>query len=479
MILIIATLLSAASLVLILLDAQPPAVQILSFVAGASLFVIVLMREFPKPDKIYTWIAKKHAIFILIPFLLVLNIVSKKYEHVWDVSELKLFALRSETIEFVKKINDPVRIIIFLRSDDKTVPYAQWLKDQLSKYTPNIVIEIKNINKEILLTRNYDVKKSGETVLVTGSNWVKVAGFREELILYGLMRVLYRQDAAICFMTGHGEPQVVDESDDGISSLKELLDSLGYKTGFVSFLGDNARTIHEKCGAVVDICPKGRFIPAEERLFGELADSDIPLFIAVNPPTPAELELVLEKSGVSFLDKIIVDENNLGRKQPLTDLIMTQLAGHPINEDIGEYIYMPETQSISAVNDHDVAWNVLIETPLDKAIHYMGEDTGKERLVLAVVGEKGGSRKFVLFGSGKPFLNENISFGGNKQIFLNSVRWLLNEENIELVKGRQQAETSISITERGLEWAKRFSFYFFPGAMFLTTLIILGVHRKS
>lgn len=156
------------SLGVIALNVQPVWIQLLAFAINAALFLTTLFKEASKSGTSKTFLAKiQSRSFLIISFfvLITINIICKKYDTVFDLSKSKVYALRPETISWIQKIKDPTDILIFLRRDDKTVTYAEWLQKQINQSTDKVHIEIKNINQEISLTQKYDVHQTGEVVL--------------------------------------------------------------------------------------------------------------------------------------------------------------------------------------------------------------------------------------------------------------------------------------------------------------------------
>mgnify|MGYP003967707469 CR=1 FL=1 len=114
----------------------------------------------------------------------IVNIFARYNDKVFDVSWYQLYSLRPQSVDWLKKIEEPIEILIFLRSSDKTFAYAEWFQEETTKLTPNLKVKIQNINKDISLARRYNVTKTGEAVLVSGDQWIKVNNFKDLDLLY-------------------------------------------------------------------------------------------------------------------------------------------------------------------------------------------------------------------------------------------------------------------------------------------------------
>ncbi len=472
---IITTLMTFVAIGLIFFNVQPVWIQLVAFATSATLFLIMIVRNLPKPQNIRHWFQKKSFLIISLSILVVLNVVARRYDHVFDLSKSKLYSLHSETIEWLKKIHDPVRILIFISSDDKTFAYAEWLQKEIDHHASSIHVEIKSINKEITLAQRYEVKQTGETVLLSGDQWVKVADFKEQSLTQGLMRLLSKSSSVLCFLIGHGEPDIDDPSPEGLGELKKYLSNIGYKIRPVSLLQENTGELSKNCGLLFVMSPRTAFLPQEEEDFQALLQQPLPVFSTLDPPVSQAVTKIFEKKGVSFSKNLVINRTNVSRKIPITDILLNQYGLNPILKNLKLGIYLSQTQSMET-RDTETLWSSVLQTPAGddsfRLLEKEHEDHGA--LTLAAAGTEKEKPHYVIFGSGRSFLSRHLSFGDNRQLLLNSVRWLLDEEagkaeNILF----DSSEKYMDISPKTLFWIKNVSFYFLPGIALLVCSFIL------
>ncbi len=473
---IIATVSTVVSLALAAFHVEPVWVPYLSFSVSCGLFILALIFETKRSPKAAVWLSKRYVFIVILIAMLAVNFLGRLYEHVWDLSEAKPYTLRQETIDWLAKITEPVDIFIFLSRDDKLAPYSEWLKQQFSKYAKNFKVEIKNINMEVALANKYGVTQPGETVMVSPSNWVKVRGFNENTILSGLMKLLFKQDSVICFAVEHGEPDIEDPSSDGLKAAADLFGGIGYKVKALSISTEDSY-LSSSCGVVVFISPKTAFSRAEEETFMRMLNEGVPLFMALDPPVSETLIDTLSNKGIKASGDMLVNPDNYKKKMAITDIIFRPLTSHQITSGLTQRLYIPQTQSFDVDSKKYSELLVLDSGQGYRLLKDKGPSAGT--FIIAITAENDGKPNMVLFGSGRPFINKNLSFGDNANLLLNSVKWLLNEETVGNIKPHMFADTRLELSASELNWYKIFSFYIMPSLAFMFLATIWIIHRKS
>jgi hypothetical protein len=473
------------SLGLIIADVRPLWIQLVAFAVSLSLFIMALFRELPHPAKMNRWFKKRIFLILSITFLLVINLLARQYESIHDVSESKIYSLRPKTIEWLNKISDPVRIMIFLRSDDKTAHYADWLQKQVDQHTDKISVEVRNINKDVVLAQRYEVKSTGETVLIAGDHWIKVGNFKEDILVQGLIRLLSKSDSMLCFLTGHGEADLEDGRAEGLSELKKALNDLGYQTKTVTLINDSPDELLEQCSLLILISPRTNFLEQEEVVIKELFNSSLPFLLALDPPTPLSIRTVLHEEGIDLSQAMVINKENFKKKFPVTDIVLPLYLSHPILKNIRQKVYLPHVQSLHIQSGSSVQrkimWDPLIQTPANGPYHLLEDRDGvSSSFDLAIHGtgqEKTPLR--VIFGSGKGFQSANLQFGANKTILINSIRWLLQETEIEWVVDLATNEALMEISSTELIIIKGLCFFGFPTIALFICLLLWFRRQKT
>lgn len=459
---------------LIFFNVQPAWVQYLGLGVSLSLFVTYLLQDaMGKSAGAGAWMRKKGIFWLVLVLVAIASFLSRRYEVAYDFTQYKSYSLRQQTIDWLNQLKSPVRILIFLTSDDKTIPYAEWLQEQCNKYTPFIKVEIKSINKEIVLARQYEVRKAGQTILVSQDNWVKVETFKEMELVPGLMRLLARTSSSLCFLSGHGEPDIRDESEKGLNSLRTFLEDVGYSLRTLSLDQTDPEAVKKACGVLLVISPRTAFLPVEEsRLAQIMKDSTLPIFFALDAPTPQTLARLIKAENVGLTERFVMNRDNLAEKTPLTDIILfprSQVSA--IVREFKGKIYLPEVQAIDLPeNDphQGLQWASFLQTPPSDKFALVGkEDQPGPFVVAASAVDKDGGPLRIIVGSGRGFHVRQLAYGENKHIILALINWLLKEDRMAWVDERQKEEVYLTLTPGESHGIRLVAVYGVPGLTFL------------
>lgn len=472
----LALLSGLAALVLVFFNVQPVWVQYVVFGVSLSFFITYLMRDIgngkPKAGPSVSWMRKRHSVLtIFFLFLAVGNFLARRYEVVWDVSRYKTYALRDQTISWLKKIGKPVEVMIFLSNDDKTVGYAEWFQKQANQQTSNIKIALKNINREVLLTQKYGVKHEGETVLVSEDNWVKTDTFGESSLVTGLMRLLSKNNASLCFLIGHGEPDISHTFELGPAT--EFLNNLGYTTKAVSLDSMAALEIEKDCSVLMVIGSRTEFLPLEaQRLAALMKNLKLPLLFALDLPASQAIQKELQNEGIDLSSDLVVNTGNAKEGIPFTDIVLYAGAISALEiQDVTGKIYLPEVQALSLKSDSQTSfldWHPFITTPPSGKFHLAEGVEQSEPLTLAAYGlDRYGKIKRILLGSGRLFLPRPFNFGDNRKLIMSSLTWLLGEKEMSWVDSPLKDEPYMQFSVPEEFWLKNTVIYILPGMAFL------------
>jgi hypothetical protein len=466
----LAFLLSFISFGLIFFKVEPFWVQYLSFSICLALFVLIGLQKLPKSKKNSKWFKKYGIIISALALIAVVNIFARYNDKVFDVSWYQLYSLRPQSVDWLKKIEEPIEILIFLRSSDKTFAYAEWFQEETTKLTPNLKVKIQNINKDISLARRYNVTKTGEAVLVSGDQWIKVNNFKEKTLITGLMRLLSKTNASLCFTIGHGEPDIADTSGAGISTLHDFLFKLGYKTQAIELDQRDVDYIESECGTLILLGPKTDFLDLEaQRLLTIMENQKITTLFMLGQTISKQAKEILNSKGLRLTGRSVLNKENLKNKTPLSDITMQNLNSNPIVDKIKGKLFMPEVQAIGLTKARakEFIWEPFLMTPANINFYLMGSEKQAGPFVVGAVATKDYEPKSAVFGSSKAFLNRNVEFSANRHIILSTISWLLKEQRITWVDAATKDERYMELTEKESFWISNIILYIIPGGVFL------------
>ncbi len=410
---------------------------------------------------------KKISIFIVVIALLVINILARKYEKVYDLSSFQQYSFREQTIEWLGKIQEPIEVIIFIASDARYFSFAEWLQKQAQLHTPHLTVTIKNINKEIELAESYGVKRPNEVVVISGDQWVKVDNFEEKNLVTGIVRVLNKTSASLCFVEGHGEPHTQEASPDGLKDLYEYLRSLGYKIRGIRFDKMSLDTIVSECQLVALFAPQTAFLPDEEVLLLELSKRKVPLWVGVERPLPETMKHWLTTEGFELSEGYVLDQSKVEKNELGRDLLFRPRDASDIVSRLQNELYMTSAYALKKVGAALSDTHYSASLSLDPLGRYsLVSSTDKPPYNICWQGQNGEERLRYVCGQVAWMNNKNLKFGDNRTLAVSIVRWLLNESSHGWVEQPFPEEEPIVLSENELLFVQIACLYGIPAGVF-------------
>lgn len=290
-----------------------------------------LKKHMPKPAKSFSW--RKYAlktIIILLALIFVggINYLSYRYNFRWDITKFKQHTLTEETSSLIKEIKVEVKIVVFYVG----MP-PKYLEDLLKGYERQSLGRIKGEIIDPIAQIGYAAQfgnvisgKEKKAIVSSGGERQDI-DFTEHLLnekqlTNAIIRVT-REKRKVYFITGHGEYDITDEGDKGLSRLVKLLDANNVETKKL-MLGIKGE-IPDDCDVLIIAGPHNPLTEKEEEIISTYLEQggdalflieNMPLTTPDKPLTEEEklknppLNNILNEWGVEIADDLVVDLTN-------------------------------------------------------------------------------------------------------------------------------------------------------------------------
>lgn len=422
----------------------------------------------------------------------------------WDLTENKRFSLSPQTRNILKNLKKNTELIAFYRD---TEAGKQSLKDLLEEYTDSssrFKYRFVDPDRSPNLAKEYKVAAYGTLVLESGGKREKVESDTEQAITNGLLKVTRDREKTIYMITGHGEKQITSQDKTGFSAAKQAVEEQNYKVKELVLLREKA--VPQDAAVVVIPGPSRDFFPEELSTLTDYIDRGGKLLVMLEPQveTP-RLSKLLEDYGIEVGNNEIIDRLSRVFGADYTMPVVTQYARHPITANFGVASFFPSTRSVTPVKKPKTGVEVQplaltgpnswAETDLKRlrqgsAEFNEGSDIAGPVSIAAVSsvapkeredpkgllfsGKKGppksGKARIVVFGDSDFAGNTALGISGNRDLFLNSLSWLAEEEELIAIRPKDQSNAPLllSATEGRLA-------FWFPLVILPATVLGAGV----
>jgi ABC-type uncharacterized transport system involved in gliding motility auxiliary subunit len=456
--------------------------------------------------------------------LIALAYLSARYPVRFDLTEAGRHSLSEQTTTMLSRLDKPVHIAFFhdplMRA---TVDLYQMMADQSELVT----VEFHDPMLNPAQARLRGVQFAGTAIMESEGRTIQVQGGTETDIANGILRVWQGAKQLVCFLDGHAEAdpfsmeahdhvegaagkdghshglgaQYVMHERHGLAKARHGLETLNYEVRKVLPVRDGE--VPAECAVLVVAGPKVALLPEEVAAVRAYLAAGGNAFFMLEPFVETGLEPVIREFGVVLDDTIVIDDASHFWADPSAPAV-TSYNRHQISRDLPLTFY-PGVRSLSPTPERVPGTTV---TPIvnasrsgygetdpkraefDAAQDLAGPNTlmvvinarpvAEGEATVAVLGPKGGAvaaenggkssspvaarSRIAVVGDSDFATNSFFHFLGNGNLFLNTVNYLVGEEDLIGLEPRTFDLPRLSLTNRQMK-----------GTFFLVLILVPGM----
>ncbi len=434
----------------------------------------------------------------VIAILAILNFLSFRHSKRFDLTSEKLFSVSDQTRKIVGGLQKDVTIVRFARTSDAT-PETQRFTDLMIEYkhlSPHFQFKDINPQEKPEVAKEYGAKHIGDVIVASGDQKVNLegspeGGFSEADVTNTILKVTRDTVKTVCFVTGHGEKSLTDSSVDGYAQMAENLKKETYTTTSVNLVSGG---IPSDCNVLVIAGPTKPFFPQETAMISKYLDAGGKVMIEVDPETDPKLDSILQPWNVSVGNNVVIDASGMGQllgAGPEIPLVV-QYGDSPITKSLQRqmtYFPIARTVSIAEKSKSDPEAVELLKTSpqsftkvkLEHTVKYDPKTDTLGPLSLGVAASRkvdDKSARLVVIGDSDFATNQVLGGpGSDGDLFLNSINWLAQDENLISIRPKPETSRHITLTvaqATALAWIDRF---FLPGLVIIVGISIWWKRR--
>lgn len=387
------------------------------------------------------------------------NFLGYRHHKRIDVTTEKLYSLSDQTRKVVSDLKKDVKIILFDKDDQ------QGLGDQMKEYrnlNSHFTFERIDPQKNLDTAKQYKVEHLGDVVVVSGDRTERPKDTTEQSILNAIIKVTRDSLKKVCFVEGHGEKKLSSTNEgDGYGVVDKMLKDENYETKTINLV--SSTDVPSDCDVLVLAGPKQSLFPQEASAIGKYLEKGGKAMLLIDPDTDPKLDDVLRAWGIQLGNNTVVDVSGVGRLfglGPGTPLARTY-GSHPITKDFeGTMTFFYMSRSVESIPGSGASTTDLMKTSEEswaetelKGGNEVRFDEGKDKkgpITLGVAstrseGDKEG--RLVVIGDSDFATNQFVGVQRNGDLFMNSINWLSQDEDLISIRPKNPSDRRVSMTE--------------------------------
>lgn len=386
------------------------------------------------------------------------NFLGYRHHKRIDLTTEKLYSLSDQTRKVVSDLKKDVKVILFDKDD------RQGLGDQMKEYrnlSSRFTFERIDPQKNIEAAKQYKPEHLGDVVVISGDRTEKPKDTTEQSIINAIIKVTRDSLKKVCFVEGHGEKKLSSANEgDGYGVVNKMLKDENYETKTINLV--SSTDVPADCDVLVLAGPKQSLFPQEASAIGKYLEKGGKAMLLIDPDVDAKLDDVLHSWGIQLGNNTVVDVSGVGRFFQLGPgaPLARSYGSHPITKDFeGTMTFFPLSRSVETIPGSNASATELMKTSEDSWAETdikeqpVRFDEGKDKkgpISLGVAANKTEGDKearLVVIGDSDFASNQFVDIQRNGDLFMNSINWLSQDEDLISIRPKNPADRRVSMTE--------------------------------
>jgi ABC-type uncharacterized transport system involved in gliding motility auxiliary subunit len=444
------------------------------------------------------------SILVVLAILVGINWIASRQTKRWDLTAGGVFTLSDQTRKILQELPDPVQVKVFA-----SPRVADRFRDRITEYdnaSDKLQVEYIEPMKHPARAAEYEVQMDGTVVFEYQGRRERTTSEAEQELTNAIVKLTQGAQRKVYFVQGHGERDTASSEAAGYTSAAAALRSDNLLMEAIVLAQQSE--VPADADVLVIAGPTADYLPTELEMIGAYLQRGGKLLMMIDPPgRPDQRPLTnliafAREWGMQIGNDVVVDANPNSRAfgaGPATPLAANYPA-HPITDRLDTLTAFHLVRSVSPVpggvdGRHAQA---LVETgPASwaetdlKALAAGGalrldEDQGDRRGPISIAAAisvpaadappaadeaPAPETRMVVFGDSDFAANSTIQFLGNRDLFLNTVNWLAQQETMIAIRAREPSDRRLTMTARQQTQLFWLSILVIPGL-----IIAAGIH---
>ena len=447
------------------------------------------------------------SVLIVLAILIAVNYIGKQQNKRWDLTENKQFSLSDQSRNVVAKLDAPVEIMGFMPPADQptTVNAFRDLLQEYANLSNQIKLDLVDVDRNPSVAAQNEVRAYGEIVIRHKGRTERVTSSQEQDVTNALIKVVSGQARTVYFTQGHGEKDPTSNEVAGYMEVAESLKRENYTVEKLVLAQQGG--VPDTATMVIVAGPRVDFLPGEIDTLEKYLAKAGKLLLELDAPGPDEsplpnLTALAKKWGIDVGNNLVLDQTGMGQLfgGAAETPVAANYPSHPITSRLDVMTAYRMARSVTPVsggNEGHTAQSIVetsqrsyAEADL-KSLYARkqpsqdegaGDKAGPISIAAAVSAPVGDAKpapegegsaprpetRLVVFGDSDFASNMLFRAGGNRDLFMNTLGWLSQQENLISIRPKAPSDRRLTMNAAQQSMVTWFSLLIMPLAIFAT-----------
>ncbi len=429
--------------------------------------------------------------------LVAANYILSRQNVRWDLTAAQQYSLSDQTRRVLEELDAPISVLVFAREAE-----FPGFRDRLDEYayvSSQVNVEYIDVDRSPVRARQYEVQAYGTIVFEYEGRIERTTSNSEQELTNALIKAVEGEERTVYFVQGHGERDPEGDDRDGYRAVRDALGRDNFRVESVVL----AQTGEVPADATVMVVagPSTDLLPAEADLLRDYLEGGGKLLLMLDPPDTEDdppqpnLTALAGEWGIELGTDVVVDASGVGQLLG-TDASVPVAATYPphaITDGFNLLTAFPLARSVRPAiggvsgrtgvvvvetgarswaeadlsqlatgevtldeDAGDVPGPVPIATVVSQTIEEpepAPDDEDADGAADTNAGDTDADddeppleARLAVFGDSDFASNSAVGIQGNRDLALNTINWLAQQENLIAIRPREPEDRRITLT---------------------------------
>lgn len=403
------------------------------------------------------------AILALLGILIIINVIADHESIRWDSTKAGLYTLSDQTKKALKNLKKDVNVLAFFTANSTNKVQAEDLLNEYKVTSGKIKVEFVDPNNKPALAKQYNVTRDETIVFVQDDKKEIVTNVGEAEFTGAILKLSKRETKKIYFITGHGEEDVDSGDQNGYAQIKDIIEKEGFETQ--KLLLPATAEMPKDISILIEAGPKTVIMDREKEMIEKYLNEGGKALFLLDPKVEEPYELgfsdILKQWGAFLKQGIIVDPDSYlvyGGTGSISIPMVQKYESHQITTNLPATAYplaqgiftlgkAPEGVTVTPIiKSSSGSWQ---ETNLKETsnVQFNPETDTKGPINIGVFFTHSDKKTRIVAIGNSTFANNTfLNIDGNIDLFMNSLHWLVQEEELISIRPKTTGQTTVELT---------------------------------
>jgi len=442
------------------------------------------------PGRRHLQVCVHHGVFVVLLIALVTFIAYLAHEHriERDLTQAGRNTLSPATLDVLRQLDAPVRITAYAMANDARGDNVhRRIENFLRPYQrrmPGLSLTLVDPREYPKAAAAAGVRAPVELVVEYKRRTEHLTQFTERAFGNLLMRLVRGTERLVLWLDGHGERSLNGAANHDLGDFGRQLRTKGFRVNSVNLAV--AQEMPANAALLIIASPQTEVSAAEVQKISKYLTEGGNLLWLIDPEPLRGLQPVAEQLGLVLMPGVVVDPRATEfRASPAFAVGTTAgYSPHPVTATLNLNTLFPYSRQIGTIEGDEWRRTPLVEVAprgwvemgsLDGALSFDKNRDVPGPVTIAVGLERtvnDRTQRVAVFGNASFLSNTYLGNGGNLDLGVNLVNWLVGDDDLITIQPRASADSHLEIGQLSLYLIAISFLFMLPFAFVITGVVI-------